>query len=405
MTGRNRDICIDDGLSTAKSTNSSSYNLPFQRSGRPLENTRSHSPAQTLHMSHYKRKNSSNQAGPIERDFYRNPTILSRMILFGKYTNANKRCRDRPIEASVWVCAKRKSNVVNRSLFHGIFEKKTGIAIPQQAQQKFIIGSESEYSLRQLPIHIACTSLAFTHDAHLRAELEQLIVRLVVTYPEGCSHFDHGGKLALHEAIWSNASPQTISMLIMASPQSIDQHDKFGRTPKELNARRLGKNKAEITDMLNLGWCYWDDARQEARLRMKLAVIPPSNQSIASTNVMGSSRVDTETIATGDTDDCNKIPVPNGQSPTRQKRLEGKQQIDFTSEEIIPMAWEQLERRVILLEQLLSEMHEKNYELGGLIEELLWTKKNAYCRARGGSSIQQQVNQQLQKRYFVFFNR
>ena len=296
------------------------------------------------------------QEGPIEVDFYRNPTILSRMILYNKFANAQKRCRDHPWEASVWVCAKRKSNVGQAPPIYGMFDRNKSTRSTDSGSVREQTG-DGGYSLRQLPIHIACTSLAFAHDATSRSDLEQLIVRLVVTYPEGCGEFDHGGKLPLHEAIWSNASPETTAMLLMASPHSIEQRDKFGRTPIELNSRRTGKNRDEIADMLNLGVHYWDQARQEAKLRMKLAVpLAPGAKSINSQSVLGTSEMDKETIYT-----TNSVLLPARPQPHAPK---------IESEEIIPIAWEQLERRVLLLEQLLAEMYEKNYELAGLVEEL-----------------------------------
>ena len=333
--------------------------------------------------------------GAIETDFYRNPTILSRMILFGKYANANKRCRDHPEEGSVWVCAQRKSNLARQvSPFYGMFEKKNRPARgpeeqQQQQQTSDSSSSDTEYSLRQLPIHIACTALAFTHDSVLRIQLEQLIVRLVVTNPEGCAEFDHGGRLPLHEAIWSNATPETISMILMASPKSIDQRDKFGRTPLELNKRRMTgeQHKKEIHDMLELGVAYWDQARQEARLRMKLAVIPAAGQSVASTNVMGTSQVEKETIGTTDTANYDSSPLPEDNTNNQQRR---KPRIEFKPEEITPIAWEQLERRVLLLEQLLAEMYETNYELAGVVEELQKTKRELAAELQAARALHHQ---------------
>ena len=351
--------------------------------------------AHNHHSSHYRSYyTEEGVAGAVETDFYRNPTVLSRMILFGKYANANKRCRDHPDEASIWVCAKRKPSrppppAAGRQVspIYGMFGSNTGTVPPVRGQQQQTHQSSnappdtSDYSMRQLPIHIACTALAFTHDTVLRSQLEQLIARLVVTYPDGCALFDHSGLLPLHEAIWNNASPETISMCLMASPQSIDQEDKFGRTPSELNQRRHvpgdanetatatnEKNKQEIHDMLELGVTYWDQTRQEARLRMKLAVIPSrgSNKSIGSTSVLGTSQAgDKDTICTVDSANYDSAPltVPNKNKSKQQNKFQA-------SGEIVPMAWEQLERRVLLLEQLLAEMYETNYELAGVVQEL-----------------------------------
>jgi len=301
------------------------------------------------------------QGGAIETDFYQHPTILSRMILFGKYASANQRCRDHPSEASVWVCSKRKARQV--APLSNIFKS------PQQQQQQQQ-NQSSSFSLRQLPIHIACTALAFTHDNLLRTQLQQLIVRLVVTYPDGCSTVDHGGRLPLHEAIWSNASPETISMILMAAPESIEYHKTHptgatAKSPVELNERRTGQHKAEIQDMLKLGVQYWDNARKEAKLRLKMAVIPASGASVTSTSVMNTSQADDETIMTADTANINAAPVP-GKTKAKVE--------PFEPEEVTPLAWEQLERRVLLLERLLAEMYETNYDLAGVVKELKNTK-------------------------------
>jgi hypothetical protein len=389
VSGFNRDLRFDrdDEYSISKSNHS---NVPLHSSfeshgsGSPVSGYSPVGGSRTgyhVNIHHLKQSNNYNKNGAIEVDFYKNPTVLSRMILFQKYANANKRCRDHPEEASVWVCAKRKSNVTQSiSPFHGMFEKSRrrtsaqrggGLTPrhPQSQQQPGYVHDENEYSLRQLPIHIACTSLAFSHDPVSRKELELLIVRLVVTYPDGCSEFDHGGKLPLHEAIWSNATPETTAMLLMASPASIDQRDKFGRTPMELNNRRSGGNKSEIRDMLNLGVPYWDHARQEAKLRLKSATIRPCDKSIASTSVMNTSQATIETLNTTASVNYDSAPLPKDLATTRKPRIEIK------SEEITPTAWGQLERRVILLEQLLAEMCEKNYELSGVVEKLKKAKK------------------------------
>ncbi|CAB9512100.1 expressed unknown protein [Seminavis robusta] len=308
--------------------------------------------------------NSRGQGQAIEVDFYRNPTMLSRMILYNKFSNANKRVRDHPQEAMVWVCSKRKTNATQKSQIHSIFDRShstTSLTSRTHQQQQYSSNQQhSDYSLRQLPIHIACSCLAFTHDSVLRSELEQLIVRLVVTYPEGCAEFDHSGRRPLHEALFSAATAETISMLLMADPKSIDQRDKFGRTPIELCNRLQGGPKEDIKALLDLGVQYWERARDEAKLRMKMAVVPPSGASVSSSIVAGSSQAEKETLVT----------TASTNMPTKKQ-----QQNQIESEEITPIAWEQLERRVILLEQLLAEMYEKNYELAGAVEQLKKAKQ------------------------------
>lgn len=350
VSGFNREH-RDDAVSIARSLTS----MSIASCDQSILNTKSESSGSPNAAS-----TAANVEGPVEVDFYRNPTILSRMIHYNKFSNAQKRCRDHPWEASVWVCAKRKANVAQQvSPIYGMFDRNKGTNTGSDIVRQ---DGGDRYSMRQLPIHIACTSLAFAHDPTTRSDLEQLIVRLVVTYPEGCAEFDHGGKLPLHEAIWSNASPETVAMLLMAAPQSIENRDKFDRTPMELNNRRTGKSKSEIRDMLNLGVHYWDQARQEAKLRMKRAVPPPTSdgKSIDSQSVLGTSQTGKETIYTTST-----VILPDRPQPHPAK---------IEPEEIVPMAWEMLERRVLLLEHLLAEMYEKNFELAGLVEELKKSK-------------------------------
>jgi hypothetical protein len=350
----------DDTVSIAKSTStfSTSHSVFLGKAG-DVSKARQGSPDSIPSSSSPRRRT---EDGPIQVDFYRNPTVLSRMILYNKFSSANKRCRDHPEEVSVWVCAKRKTSATQKAPIHSMFDRSqsvTTITRQQQRQQGVSTSDKTEYSLRQLPIHIACTSLAFAHDSVLRSELEQLIIRLIVTYPEGCGEFDHGGRIPLHEALWSGSSASVVSMLLMAAPVSIDLRDKFGRSAMELNNRCPKGAKDEIRDMLLLGAAYWERARDEARLRMKLAVVPPPGGSVTSTNILGTSQADKESIFT--TESAN---LPDQ-----------KHRIQIESEEITPIAWEQLERRVLLLEQLLEEMYEQNYELAGAVEQLKKAKK------------------------------
>ncbi len=298
----------------------------------------------------------------IEVDFYRNPTILSRLILNQKYASAIKRLRLHPEEASVWVCSKRqtsKTSNLRPSALRSMLGRRS-------AQRRNNQAEVVEYSLRQLPIHVACSGLFRTSDAKLRAELEKLITHLVVAFPDGCGMVDHEGKLPLHEAIWHNGSPETISMLLMASPGTLHDRDKFGRSPIELNRFRSGSNKGEIKELLLLGVEFWKQARQEAKLRLKHAFVPPCSTSVGSVSVLAMNQSDMGSIGTGDSSNRMRGPIPMDPSFRKPVKIE--------SEEIEPIAWSQLEKRALHLEQLLSEMYEKNYELGEVIEELTRSK-------------------------------
>lgn len=271
-------------------------------------------------------------------DFYTNPTILSRLILNQKYSSALNRLKNHPEEASVWVCSKRNPfkgrelpnsqlNVVSRPSMRRLNSKLD----PQLL----------DYSIRQLPIHVACNSL-FRCSPQQKKEVERLITRLAVVYPDGCEKPDHNGKLPLHEAIWHNASPETLSVLLMASPSTLHERDKFGRAPMELNRCRSGQDKEQVKDMLLRGVAYWESARDEA--------------------VSLTKRND-------DKDVLKSISM---------RLQKGASLGDMEQELVEPITWKKLEQRAIYLEQLLSEMYETNYEMGETVDVL--THENMQLR-------------------------
>lgn len=255
---------------------------------------------------------------PEQCDFYENPTVLSRLILNQKYASALRRLKNYPEEASVWVCSKRnpfkgKEGGSHRSLVSRPSMRRLNSKLDPQLL---------DYSIRQLPIHVACSSLFRCSDAQ-KVDVERLITHLAVLYPAGCEQPDHeGNKLPLHVA-----SPQTLSVLLMASPSTLHERDKYGRTPMVLNRSRTGEDKEKVKDMLMRGIAYWESARAEA---VKL---------------------------TQQGDDEN---ILKNISMRLQK---GSCIGDVGDESVEPITWEKLEQRAIYLEQLLSDMYEKNYEL------------------------------------------
>ena len=272
-------------------------------------------------------------------DFYKNPTILSRLILNEKYASALKRLKNYPDEASTWVCSKR--NPFKGKDIQSYFKRS-------QSSRRSLSSAQSirrlnskldpkllDYSIRQLPIHVACSSL-FRASSAQRADLELLITHLAVMYPDGCQQPDHEGKFPLHEAVWHNASPETISVLLMASPSMLHERDKYGRAPLELNRYRSGENKEQIKDMFLRGVAYWESARTEALMHTKKGTTSDEEGSILR---------------------------------SISKRLErGAGDSDYDLVE--PVTWKKLETRAKYLEQLLSSAYEKNYELGELVDSL-----------------------------------
>lgn len=182
--------------------------------------------------------------------FYKNPTLLSRLILHQKYAEALRRCQQHPDEAAVWLCVKR------------LQEPPT---LDATATGDHRTGNEV-YSMRQLPLHMACQDLSRVGvEAGNRNQLEELICHLVLANPPGCSRQDHSGRWALHEAVWCAAKPDTISALLCAAPEIANSNDQYGRSTIYLNHHcrvRTPDAQARVQEMLLRGTEFWEMARQ-----------------------------------------------------------------------------------------------------------------------------------------------
>ncbi|KAL7576402.1 hypothetical protein ACA910_018207 [Epithemia clementina (nom. ined.)] len=250
--------------------------------------------------------------------------------------------------------------------------------------------NESQFTFRQLPIHMACGSLFRVQDPTLRQDLEQLIARLVIAYPDGCARRDHQGRYPLHECIWYNAAPPIVSALLMAAPEIARLGDLQGVTPLVLNEHRNCPNpvhKKMVRGMLKKSPEFWRAARKEAELRMKHRDIPASDATITSTSVLASSVVEEETIASSSGE--KKKQQQQQQQQLRQQQQ--KQKHDQLLNEVRqldqpvlvppppeqpdkPLEWTQLEKRAVALEQKLSESYEHIYMLNQQINELKGAK-------------------------------
>lgn len=268
-----------------------------------------------------------------EVDFYRQPTPLSRLILYQKYGSALQRLHNHPDEARVWVCAKRRAS------------DSAGV----------------HYMIRQLPIHLACANLGRTHDLANRQLLHELLSTLIYTHPDGAHAPDHQGRLPLHEAVWYGAEPDLISLFLMAQPSALHTVDNKGRTLQQLNQYRPGSqvSRAAVEKLLNRSVEFWATARNEAKLRRKQNRLTfPSDsddhQSLSSMCTLASSQRDDDSIATLASD---------------QQQL-GEQECHMEKPEIALISWEQLEQRAVALEHILTEVNENNYELNQRIEAL-----------------------------------
>jgi len=268
---------------------------------------------------------------PSETDFYSRPTPLSRLILNQKYGSAIRRVHSHPEEASVWVCAKRPAGRAS--------------SLTTTATQSSLV-----YLIRQLPIHVACGNLSrSTQNNAQNRLLNELAATLILANQEGAHEPDHKGRLPLHDAVWYGADPDTIALFLMAKPESLDDRDHKGRSLQDLNQHRPGlhRHKEAVKKLLDRSVEFWRTARNEAKLRLQTNQ-PSSSLFLASSMTnLASTDADEETILT---------------SLSEQPSVE--------PDEIPPISWEQLERRAIATEQILTEINEQNYELSQKVEAL-----------------------------------
>lgn len=299
-------------------------------------------------------KNSRSHSCSKETDFYRNPTLLSRLILHRKYKNAIQRVQKCPEEANVWVCVKRHAST-GKELLH----------------------------IRQLPIHIATSCLGQNIDSYKREQLHELISTLIFTDPVGAHEEDHRNRLPLHEAIWYGAPANIISLFLIAKPEAIRIRDSMGRSLTDMNQFRIGRlgETESIQHLLDRGLEFWQTAQQEAKLRLKhhVPILPSSSQSISSMSVLASSEAQAESIVTTGTE-------PAG----------AKMAIEEEEKSIDTTTWSQLEQRAILNEQLLAEVHEKNYLLIRKVQAL-----TTIDQIRGEELVQELIHLQEENKLFA----
>jgi hypothetical protein len=268
-------------------------------------------------------------------DFYRNPTLLSRLILNQKYQVAMSRLKRHPEEARVVIVARRR--MVPPSL-----------SISSSAPAP-VVGEVTTY-LRQLPIHLACVGLGHAVDPALREVLNQLITHLVVTFPEACACADHSGTYPIQYAVRNGAQASTVSLLLMAVPESLlystsATPTRPARSLSQLNYASGSPHRKQVAQVLKLDLDFWRQSREEANFRLQ------EQQRHQLQRQLG----------------------PNALNPHRQVHSESAIE-PLRNESVTPMAWDQLEIRAIGLEQILSEMNERNYTLNRKIESLAKTK-------------------------------
>jgi hypothetical protein len=275
-----------------------------------------------------------------ECDYYRNPTILSRLILNMKYKAAIDRLQKRgPSEAAVWICTKRKTD-----------EFKSPSAA-KSLTSSIIAHAKEQYGYRQLPIHMACEALFRAADSLLRAELESLISLLALAFPEGCGRRDHQNNLPLHLAIWHDANAETVSNLLIAYPGGVQEKDSKGRYIFAVNDHRKGVHKEAVRDLLRQKETFWATASAEAHSRLKHREILASDASIESTSVIAASiKEEDDTILSSNSFEVSMDP----HHPNASRKHAGH---------VTALQWTQIEQRAMALEAKLAESYEQNYKL------------------------------------------
>ena len=351
-----------------------------------------------------------------EVDFFSKPTVLSRLIQGQKFAAAiNRLEKHGPAEASIWVCTKRKlpsslqfaeikNSVTNESSCSLSSTSKSSFTSKSSSASRMANGakssklkmtedektktSESQFTFRQLPIHMACGSLFRVEDQTIRQDLEQLIARLVIAYPDGCARRDHQGRYPLHECVWYNAAPAIVSALLMAAPEIAKIADRQGVTPMALNEHRKCPNpthKNMIRGMLKKSPDFWRAARKEADLRMKHREIPSADATITSTSVLASSDMEDETIDSKEKQYPRQVQPPQRQQrqQRQEQQQEQRQQLlqeiwqlppESQPEPVKPLEWSQLEKKALALEQKLAESYEYIYVLNQQLNEVKGAK-------------------------------
>jgi hypothetical protein len=322
-----------------------------------------------------------------ECDFYHNPTLTSRLILHQKYVAAIRRIQHYPSEGSVWVCVKRSSKQQQtstptlraKSKSKDRKSKKDGdTAATSKEHSSHEDHDNDEYSMRQLPLHMACQDLARVGiQASNRPQLEELIAHLVLCYPSACSEQDHNGSFPLHEAIWYTASSETISHLLCGAPDVAYANDPYGRSCMYLSHHcrsRTPEDQQRVQVMLQRGVPFWETALQEARLRLRHRNVPAKSASISSMSVLaaaGRDDHDHEEDGAGKDgyDDDATIRTTNEHACSDDKMNENKNNTDTndndnaTQASLAPWSWSQLEQRAQRLEHLLAESLEKYFQV------------------------------------------
>jgi len=325
----------------------------------------------------------------VEVDYYRNPTLLSRLIQFQKYENALHHLEEHPDEASTWLVAKQQQQRRRRSK-----------GLDETVDDDCGVASHSVVTtLRQLPLHMACQSFSLlqSHDPNnFIYVLEELLTQLLVVYPKGCQYPDHNGMYAIHYMIQYRAPPELISLALIMFPQSANSltiRDPFGRSLQELfqstaatapgGDRAQKRQEQQIEELLEFDTAFWEQTRKESKYLRGIQKSWNAETKRTKKSKFGTS---SEAIANdlrppwqlaNERESRRNIFHPHTLSEETERTVDETQTTDdddlagevaeilseHASEGVSPTAWRFLEQRALTLEQLVMESNSRNYEL------------------------------------------
>jgi hypothetical protein len=153
----------------------------------------------------------------MERDYDRQPTILTKLLEEKRWEEAVQRCKKYPKEVSTWMCRYEQGRTVD--------------------------GRPGDKILRWkiLPIHSAVV---------LNAP-KKVLKSIIDTYPSGVYQGDDRDMLPIHMAFRLAADLDICKLLVHAYPKSLQHPDRNGVTPKDIlmeyrqdyrKAQRLGQS-------------------------------------------------------------------------------------------------------------------------------------------------------------------
>jgi hypothetical protein len=369
-----------------------------------------------------------------EVDYYLNPTMLSQLILHQMYKSAIQRILNHPDEVSIWLCsfADKPNTTTTNTATNALSPTNVSSSpplppsSPSSSSPSSILHqqpqAQAQYTIRQLPIHIACMNLCRTSDVTKHTLLNELISLLVYTYPIGAHQVDHRGIYPIQQVIfYGNATPETIAIFLMAKPESLLMVDQYGRTLRDLHQYRVNRytkkhaastttrttttfattqqQQMAIQRLLDRTVQFWKVARSEAAVRLqhnKSLLYPSDLQSINSQSVLASSNVDEDTIYTINELSEKSSKYKDDSSVTCTGT---KQSINTNQPHVEKTSWEQLEERTRMMEHLLHTVNEENYHLKQQLENSMdhHDKKNNSFTATTTSSKYKDVLNEMQQ--------